>query len=349
MKKLLSTALVIFTMQTVSAQVIFSEDCSNLNLGNLDGGWKFNGNADFKVVNSQINQLGKSIKITGPSTPAMRNAPNISAKRKINWGSRAKGNDIVEFKFTAKVVSTSPNSFNSLTIGLESDLGTTGVCVSFSKESKINTLFYLYGTENNSVQYYSINPNTATPEGEVGYYIINYDLSETKIRIRRTNENGSITYADNTYKSGPNNPNPTAIFINVSTGGGVVPPSIFNPGPKNSASTTFLIDNISLSAVSSLSNSQRIISQISETDSNSLNNIEVSPNPSTDFIKIDNKNDSKINTITILDITSRNIVKQVKYNNITSTVVDINDIQKGNYIISIDTDKGTVTKKMIKK
>jgi Secretion system C-terminal sorting domain len=358
MKKLVWSAVVIFTMQIGSAQVLLSENSTNLSLGVLSGGWEFNGDADFKVVNSQISGLGKAIQITGPSTADIRGIAIESARRRINWGSRTVGNNIVEVKFAVKVISTNPNSFNRLNLQINTVEGGTGVNFIFNRVGDLIPLYYLYNTNTSTVQFEAVNPNTKTPQGEVGYYIINYDFYQGIVRIRRTNADGSINYADNTYRSGPVARSvvaatPTSIFISIPPGGGSIPLTPLKIGPKNSASTVFLIDNISVSAVSSLAsttpNANRVVANDEVKTKNLDNSITVSPNPLQDFVRIEsNEDDIKINAVTISDMITGQILKQVKYDHINNTSLDTSYMKKGLYILNIDTNSGTLIKKVIK-
>lgn len=365
MKKLSWSVVLLFTMKIVSAQILLNENSENSSLGNLSGGWVFTGAADFKVVNSQINGLGKAIQITGPSTPVTTGVLNRSASKQINWGSRTVGNNVVEVKFAVKVVSTKPNSFNYLNIRIEdANGGSTGANINFSKTGGLSTTYYIYNTNNNTVQFESINPNTQTPDGEVGYYIITYDFSETKIRIRRTNANGSIVYADNTYKSGPQAATPTKISLTVPPGGAYLPLALL--GPKNAASTVFLIDNIIVSAVPSLATDARSLASAvpsitnGEVNTNNVlvddvvktsnlnNSVTVFPNPFIDFVKIESTDATvKINAVTICDITGK-VIKQVKYSNVNNAILETSYMAKGIYVLNVYTNRGIIVKKVVK-
>ena len=73
----------------------------------------------------------------------------------------------------------------------------------------------------------------------------------------------------------------------------------------------------------------------------------VSPNPATDVVSIANSQDALVNSITITDINGRTI----KTNNFEETAiaqVNISDLSAGIYILTISSDKGTTTKKIVK-
>jgi hypothetical protein len=85
-------------------------------------------------------------------------------------------------------------------------------------------------------------------------------------------------------------------------------------------------------------------SNISTTD---LNEFEVYPNPFQKFLKVSLPKNSKQTTILISDLQGR-IIKKDNYFNKKEIEIDIDMIQKGNYIISIIDEKQTITKKICK-
>lgn len=71
--------------------------------------------------------------------------------------------------------------------------------------------------------------------------------------------------------------------------------------------------------------------------------IVVFPNPVKDQLKIENEN-LKINSISIINITGKTVKTFTSSNNI----IDVSDLAKGIYFLQIQTDKGLVSKKIIK-
>jgi len=91
----------------------------------------------------------------------------------------------------------------------------------------------------------------------------------------------------------------------------------------------FIVDNI-------------VIKDLDQLDVNELNKTQINifPNPSSDFINI--KSDNEIKSAKIYDIKGSLIKSD------TTSKVDISEFPKGNYIISIETKSGIETKKIIK-
>lgn len=73
----------------------------------------------------------------------------------------------------------------------------------------------------------------------------------------------------------------------------------------------------------------------------------VSPNPANDFVTISNADNISVKAISITDLNGR-VVKQNTYSNVTNVQVNVSDLASGVYMMSISSDKGSVTKKIIK-
>jgi Secretion system C-terminal sorting domain len=81
-------------------------------------------------------------------------------------------------------------------------------------------------------------------------------------------------------------------------------------------------------------------------ESNGLisNTINFYPNPATNMLNIENKNNLSINSITISDTNGRNVLET---KNVTSSI-DVSNLSKGIYFVRLATDVGSVTKKLVK-
>jgi hypothetical protein len=73
----------------------------------------------------------------------------------------------------------------------------------------------------------------------------------------------------------------------------------------------------------------------------------VSPNPANDFISITNSDNILVSGISITDLNGR-VIKQNSYTNVSDIQVNISDLASGMYMMCITSDKGSVTKKIIK-
>jgi len=76
-----------------------------------------------------------------------------------------------------------------------------------------------------------------------------------------------------------------------------------------------------------------------------LNDLSIAPNPTADFIYIQNGNHDVIRSIKITDANGRSIMES----NVMENKIDLSGIQKGVYFAQIKTDSETFTKKIVKK
>jgi Secretion system C-terminal sorting domain len=74
--------------------------------------------------------------------------------------------------------------------------------------------------------------------------------------------------------------------------------------------------------------------------------ISVYPNPATDVINVAN-GDALLSSITVADVNGR-VVKNASFSSVTEAQVNIADLASGVYVVTIHSDKGTTTKKVVK-
>lgn len=123
-------------------------------------------------------------------------------------------------------------------------------------------------------------------------------------------------------------------FTYTPTTTGVYYFSFLNNSPLNANVQALIVDTFSVSQV--LSTSEFIASKFS-----------VSPNPANDFITVSNSENIIVNRISITDLNGR-VVKQNSYENVSNIQVNVSDLSSGVYMMNITSDKGSVTKKIIK-
>ncbi len=73
----------------------------------------------------------------------------------------------------------------------------------------------------------------------------------------------------------------------------------------------------------------------------------ISPNPADKSINVTNTENISISEITITDLNGR-IVKTEKVNNISNVEINVSDLTTGMYLMKINSEKGIITKKIIK-
>ncbi|KGO91247.1 T9SS type A sorting domain-containing protein [Flavobacterium subsaxonicum] len=78
-----------------------------------------------------------------------------------------------------------------------------------------------------------------------------------------------------------------------------------------------------------------------------LSSLSVYPNPAKDVVTISNNENALINNVEVTDINGR-VVKTANYSGVTNAQVNIADLANGVYMMTIASDKGTSTQKIVK-
>lgn len=349
MKKLLLLITLTLSFQCINAQLFYNENCSTLTLGNVgsdltgatvgQGGWytyvaATGLNTDFQVVNAGgVN--GNAFQITGSA-----NTTNTRYLFKTNlqalWASRTSGNNIleVEFDYFTGPTSISTNSFR---IYLYSDETTSKAIAGMgsAKNAIVSTINYTnnvtgYAHYDNAgtAAFYGFGMGTVTPY-QITFPIntwlrlgFSYNKTDGKVVWKGPGINGYVTGA------APGLDVKELDIIGVA-------------GTLNAVSSTGIIDNflVRASAVDTL------------LDTNSFSFLDskfsVSPNPANDFITVTNSDNILVSGISITDLNGR-VVKQNSYTNVSDIQVNVSNLASGIYMMNITSDKGSVTKKIIK-
>ncbi|RZJ71331.1 MAG: T9SS type A sorting domain-containing protein [Flavobacterium sp.] len=99
----------------------------------------------------------------------------------------------------------------------------------------------------------------------------------------------------------------------------------------------FMVDDFRITTQTAAGLKDQLASQVS-----------VYPNPATTIVTISNNNNILVDGVQIIDVNGRT-VKSVTFDGVTSAEVNVSDIAAGIYMMTISSDKGTMTKKIIKK
>ena len=365
MKKLLLISTFALTLG-LNAQTLLTENCTALTIGNVgtdvtgvtpgQGGWStfsstsipVGTNSDYQVVN-QAGVYGNAFQITGSANTT--GTKYMFQKLATLWAGRTVGNEIleVEYDFFTGASSTSRNGF---AVYIFSDEATPKVICgfTFSKNATIN----LPGTTtpaqyNNLVRGLAYYSNTATPPvvgtftfglGTVTpFQITTTDNNWIKIGLSFNKTTGEVKWkvpslnASGTVVGAGVGLNPGEIDIIGTTGSSAAVP--------NAVSATGIFDNLIVRA----SLTDTLLGTISnEIVSNSFS---ISPNPANDLVKISNTDNINVNEITITDLNGR-IVKTTNFKNVSNIEVNVADLTSGVYFMNINSDKGIITKKIMK-
>lgn len=157
---------------------------------------------------------------------------------------------------------------------------------------------------------------------------------------------GGINYIN--LKNGHNNPD---ITINISSGSWGVPPEVIQ------GHTCIEVDNPTAAQNNQLPYSAWTISHANKTyalvadcslstKDFTKDAVSVYPNPVSDVLHFDVKNESTIEKAVLFNISGRTVRE---YNEISNNALSVSDLQSGTYILKLVSNKGAFTQKVIKK
>ncbi len=89
-----------------------------------------------------------------------------------------------------------------------------------------------------------------------------------------------------------------------------------------------------------------VISTVLSVQDFNKTNLSLYPNPVLDFVSIENPDNIQINAVSVIDMNGRELLNN-KYTN-TNNTVNLSNLSKGIYFIQLDTEKGILSKKIIK-
>jgi len=341
MKKILLSLSLVVSLGA-SAQVLDSNDFSSLNIGNIGtdqtgttagqgGFYTINGLAsDFQIVADDAAH-GNVLQLTGSSTN--------TGSRYIwqngladSWEFREEGNNIIEgeFDFFTGPVTTSKNN---MSFYIFNDAGTDVLAgLTFQSDTKI-----IQG-----VAYYDA---TAQTGGVLGTY--NFRLGTTNVVLAaNTWVRIGCSFNKTTGEVKWRGPGFNGFVIGAGIGtdpseADFVAAPNYATTPANAVANTVKFDNYTLKAVAvdgllAVNNIETAATAIS-----------VYPNPVSDIINVANTQNVNVNRITVTDVNGR-IVKEAKYGNASNVQMNVSDLSAGVYMMSINSDKGTSVKKIVK-
>lgn len=359
---------VLFIGSGLNAQVLLTEDGSTLLPGNVgteltgivpgQGGWftknsvsSTGTNADFQIVDVDLGTIyGNVIKITGYSGAAAATPPSNSRFMSKNiassWTSRDFGNEIaeVEYAFYTGPATTSSNTMRVVLYDSEPTSTAPKMLAGFMitmNPLSIRALAWYDPTVDGgtgTITNYSIplgsdggSPpvfSQITLNTDTWYNIgFSYNISTGELKFK----GAGITR--NSIQGASIGTNVDNVQIIGSTGGTVAIP--------NTASSTGTFDNLIIRATAT----DTLLAVKETTDSNT--NFSVFPNPATNLIIVSSKNNAAITAVTMTDINGR-IIKNQSFDTLATIEMNVSDIASGMYMMTIVSNEGNVTKKIVK-
>jgi hypothetical protein len=216
-----------------------------------------------------------------------------------------------------------------------------GTGSTLAQSGTISALAFSNGTTVSSGRMYSRGINLAANEvATITYHVRNYlgTGGTGSASYQLTVGNAQTTAAQTTVLATETGISSIAFapksFTYTPTTAGVYYFSFLHNSPVNTTSQALIVDTFAVSQV--LSTSEFLNSKFS-----------VSPNPANDFISVTNSDNILVSGISITDLNGR-VVKQISYTNVSDIQVNVSDLSSGMYMMNITSDKGSLTKKIVK-
>lgn len=337
MKKIYLLSAIALSTSFLSAQLLESDNFNTLTNGDVgtsttfgapgQGGLYTNGgaNSDYQIVDIDPAH-GKSIQISSGNTAvATSNRQVVKPGLATAWTARTAGNDILQGKYEIYT----GTAVGATRVGGFVQSSTAGI-VGIHYNSATKTL--------------NGNANlTPSAGGASGFFTIsgltpNTYPANTWISVEFTYDpvNGVITYTIDGVKS-------TLSINNYTITKNLVPSqhNLINQviaTPANTMVNTGALDNYSLTAVNAATLGVVTVGEIEKTA-----NVSIYPNPTADYINV--KSTSKVISVNVVDLSGKSVVSKKS----ADSQIDVRNLTKGTYIITVETDNGTETKKFIKK
>jgi hypothetical protein len=372
MKKLLLLFFISSFSGVFAQDIALTEDCTALTIGNLgtdpsgvtagQNNWFTAGstgaspataNANFQVVNVGGTN-GNVIQINGSSTAstATQGQSRFAFQDLTNsWSNRTSGNDFVEVEFDlfSGPPTTSLSTFRNYIFDANGNAvagfwfapgpytytytptGGTATSVTATKTLR-GWAYYDATASGGSVGYYTFKfGDTTTGPGD----LILDDNTWYRIGVSYDYNTGAVTWKEAN----------ALFYTGLSTGPDAGSDIIQARFQVSSAVGNTLGANVQFDNVSIRYNSAE---DLLGTKSNSLleNKLAIYPNPGKDVMNVA-YNGSSINSIEISDLNGR-VVKSISAQDSSNVQVNVSDLSVGVYMMKINSDKGTTTKKVIK-
>lgn len=354
MKKLL-LLLLVSSSSFVSAQVLQSEDFNGLTVGTIpvdfagtapgQGDFLFfasNGTAPTTTTNSGVTNALVVDEGAEATLGCMFEGPNGDKGSRYMWkdgfadvwDAREVGNDIIEVELEINPGSdggsTSRNTFGVYIFNGAGDR----ILAGFFVRAATRELFLVaYSTPTGQpVGNYNYSlaaaPGIQMPADEFSRIGVSYNKTTGQVRLKGP----GIAAAGLTLNGSSPNTDPGEIDL-VSFSGHVA-------ATPNTGSGTMVMDNLLVKAAltDTLLGTDKVTEKASFT---------VSPNPAKNIVYISSTENTSMTGIEVFDINGR-MVKSFKVDNLSNTDVNIADLATGVYTMKIASDRGIMTKKVIK-
>lgn len=338
-KKLLFLSIALGSFALGNSQIFINDTFNAFTVGNVgtdltgvtagQGGYytytaAAGANSDYQVV-ADIPAQGNTIQIIGSANAS--NSRFLFKDFSTAWGTRTPANNVVnvEFDLFTGAATTSKNSARVYIYNSDGSTVLGGLLLNLETKVLSGIAYYDNAGTLNTFSFNLATGGLVLPASTWVRVGISYDTVTRDVVWKGPGFYGGVTGA--MPATGTTDPLEFDIIHAAGTG--------------NTVSATSKYDNIVVRA-------SAIEDLLGASDFNTVpaNLATVYPNPVSDFASI-NLADAQINAITVTDINGR-IVKKATSNEVLTSKIDLSDLTAGIYLMTIDTDKGISTEKIIK-
>ncbi|ESU24820.1 hypothetical protein FEDK69T_03730 [Flavobacterium enshiense DK69] len=340
-RKLLLFSVLFGLYASAEAQVLQSDNFNSLTVGNIgtdltgatagQGNWFTNntpggtngGNSNYQIVANDATHLNVA-QITG-SNAATGEKALWKGGLATAWSTRTSTNNIIEVEFSVNIgaATTSLNDLEVLLFNAEETKVLAGLVIFMDTRQVIGAA---YVNNNGTLGNYGIPLGGTNPVLQNNtWYRMGFSFNKTtgQIKFKGPGFNGQLTGAAIGV-----DPNEVDFIMNTTAG--------------NTVAGVCLLDNYSVKAT----NTDTLLGTEAFTSVES-SKLSVYPNPVNDIVTISNAENLQINKVAVTDVNGRT-VKTLEFGGVTETQINVSDLNSGIYFMSIDTNEGTATKKIIK-
>lgn len=341
-KKLLFLCTALSTFSLANAQEFIFDNYNALTIGNIGtdltgvtagqgGYYTFNSpaggaNSDYQIV-ADVPAQANVVQITGSATAT--GTKFLSKDVAAPWALRTVGNNVINIQFDL-YTGAATTSKNTARVYLYNDDATTVLGgLLFNLETKVISGIAFYdnaGTLNTFSFFLGAGGTNLTLPASTWVKVgVSYNTTTNEVIWKGPGFYGGVTGAD--PATGTNAPGEIDFIHTAGTGNTVSATSRYDNLLARASATENLLGNSTFNSVAA-------------------SFAKVYPNPVVDFATI-NLVDAQINAITITDLNGR-IVKTGNSNELLNAKVDLSNLTAGIYLMTIETDKGVSTEKIIK-
>ncbi|RZJ67302.1 MAG: T9SS type A sorting domain-containing protein [Flavobacterium sp.] len=350
MKRKLLIFSAILVSSIAGAQTLLTEDGTSLTVGNVgtdltgttpgQGGWlttvpvPTGAVTDFQVVNVG-STYGNTIQLTG-SNAAAANTRRMFKDVSGIWATRDTGNEVAQVQFSY-FTGPATTSTNSMRVALY-DAGVTkflaGIMIAMPTRELRGLGYYNNGTTTGNFSFTLGGTETAPAAvilAENTWYTFGFSYNRTTGELKFKSLEALPITLGTRAGAAANDAIGSLNFVATAVS--------FSTQTTNTVAATNQFDNLNFRALATDGPLLNVRNPITAAD------FDVYPNPTNDFVNVSTV--GAIRSVTIADLNGRT-VKQQEFDSVSEAQVSFSDLSSGLYLMTVNGDNASVTKKIMK-